>query len=61
MNRKINNVFLAFRSGDSNPIFSVFFLPTIWIFMEGEGDEIKSEQASKIDRTLVKVGESREQ
>ena len=25
----------------------------IWIFMEGEGDEIKSKQASKRDRTLL--------
>ena len=24
-------------------------LPTIWIFMEGEGDEIKSKRASKRD------------
>ena len=28
------------------------FPPMIWIFMEGEGDEIKSKQASKRDRTL---------
>ena len=27
----------------------------IWIFMVGEGDEIKSKQASKRDRTLLKV------
>ena len=28
------------------------FPPMIWIFMEGEGDEIKSKQASKRDTTL---------
>ena len=32
---------LTFQSGGSNPIFSVNFLTTIWIFMESEGDEIK--------------------
>ena len=45
MNRK--------RSGDLNHRFSVIFPPRIWIFMEGEGDEIKSKQASKRDRTLL--------
>ena len=44
---------LTFRSGDSNPRFSVIFLPMIRLFMEGEGDEIKSKQASKRDRTLI--------
>ena len=43
---------LTYRSGDSNPRFSVIFPPMIWIFMEGEGDEIKSKQTSKRDRTL---------
>ena len=43
---------LTFRSGDSNPRFLVIYPPIIWIFMEGEGDEIKSKQASKRDRTL---------
>ena len=37
---------LTFGSGDLNSRFSVNFLPTIWIFMEGEGDEIKSRQGS---------------
>ena len=35
-----------------DPRFSVIFPSTIWIFMEGEGDEIKSKQASKRDRTF---------
>ena len=43
---------LTFQSGDLNPRFSVIFPPMIWIFMEGEGEEIKSKQASKRDRTL---------
>ena len=34
------------------PRFSVIFPPMVWIFMEGEGDEIKSKQASKRGRTL---------
>ena len=38
---------------DLNPRFSVIFPPMILIFMEGEGDEIKSKQASKRDRTLI--------
>ena len=38
--------FLTLWNGDSNPRFSVIFPPTIWIFMEGEGDEIKSRQGS---------------
>ena len=42
MNRKRTKTFLTFWSGDSNPRFSVIFPPMIWIFMEGEGDEIKS-------------------
>ena len=37
---------ITFRSGDSNPRFSVTFPPMIWIFMEGEGDKIKSRQGS---------------
>ena len=32
--------------GDSNPRFSVIFPPTIRIFMEGVGDEIKSRGGS---------------
>ena len=40
-------------SGDSNPRFSVLFARMIWIFMEGESDEIKWKQASKRHRTLV--------
>ena len=46
---------LTYRSRDSNPRFSVIFLAMIWIFMVGEGDEIKSKQTSKRDRTLLKV------
>ena len=45
---------LTFQSGDSNPRFSVIFPPMVWIFMEGECDEIKSKQASKRDRTFFK-------
>ena len=44
--QKKDKIFLTFRSGDSNPRFSV-------IFTEGEGDEIKSKQASKRHRTLL--------
>ena len=51
--RKKDKTFLTFRSGDLNPRFSVIFPPMIWIFMENEGDEIKSKQASKRDRTLI--------
>ena len=39
---------------NSNLRFLVTFPPMIWIFMTGEGDEIKSKQASKRDRTLPK-------
>ena len=52
MKRKKDKKILTFRSRDLNPRFSVIFPPMIWIFMEGEGDEIKSKQASKRDRTL---------
>jgi hypothetical protein len=38
---KKDKFFLTFQSGDSNPRFSAIFSPMIWIFMEGEGDEIK--------------------
>ena len=44
--------FLTFRSRDLNPRFSVIFPPMIWIFMEGEGDEIKSGQGSLNFSTL---------
>ena len=44
---------LTFRGGDSNPRFSLNFLSMIWIFMEGEGDDIKSKQTSIGDRTLL--------
>ena len=44
--RKKDNIFLTFWSRDSNPRFSVIFPPTIWIFMEGKVDEIKSRQGS---------------
>ena len=46
MKRKKDKHFLTFESGDWDPRFSVIFPPTIWIFMEGEGDEIKSRQVS---------------
>ena len=46
MKRKKDKKFLTFRSGDLKPRFSVIFPPTIWIFMQGEGDEIKSKQGS---------------
>ena len=50
---------LTYRSGDSNPRFSVIFPPMISIFMEGEGDKIKSKQASsKRDRTLKEIKRS---
>ena len=42
---------LTFRCVDLSLRFSVIFLPMIWISMEGEGDEIKSKQASKRGRT----------
>ena len=42
------------QSRDLNLRFSVIFPPMIWIFMQGEGDEIKSKHASKRDRTLTK-------
>jgi hypothetical protein len=44
MNRKRTKKIL---SGNSDSRFSVIFPPMIWFFMEGEGDEIKSKQASK--------------
>ena len=34
------------------PQIFIIFLPMIWIFMEGEGNESKSKQTSKRDRTL---------
>ena len=46
---------LTFRSRDLNPRFSVSFLPMILIFMESEEPEIKSKQASKRDKTLIKT------
>ena len=42
MNRRRTKNFLTFLRRDSNPRFSVIFLLMIWIFMEGESDEIKS-------------------
>ena len=48
--QKKDKKILTFRSGDSNPKFSVIFQPMIWIFMEDEGEEeIKSKQTSKRD------------
>ena len=55
MKRKKDKNILTFRSGDLNPRFSVIFPPMIWIFMWSEEDEIKSQQASKRDRTLKKL------
>ena len=42
MKRKKVKKFLTFRSGNWNPRFSIIFPPRIWIFMGGEGHEIKS-------------------
>ena len=47
--------FLTFQSGDSNPRFLVIFPPTIWIFMDVEGDKIKSRLGSKNFLTLTKA------
>ena len=44
---------LSYWRGASNQRFSVTFPPMIWILMEGEGDKIKTKQASKRDRTLI--------
>ena len=52
--KKKEQIFLTFRSGDLNPRFSVIFRPMIWIFMKSEEDEIKSKQASRKVRTLPK-------
>ena len=46
MKRKKDKIFFTFRSRDLKPRSSVVFPPTIRIFMEGEGDEIKSRQGS---------------
>ena len=53
--KKKDKTFLTLWSGDLNPRFSVIFPPMIWIFIEGKGDKVKSKQASKIDRTLLKI------
>ena len=53
MNRKRAKIFLTLRRGEANPKFLVIFPTMIWIFMEGEGDKIKSRQAFKRDRTLL--------
>ena len=45
--KKKDQTILTLPSGDSNPRFPVIFPPMIWIFIEGEEDEIKSEEASK--------------
>ena len=58
MNRKRTKFFLTYWSRDSNSRFSVIFPPMISIFMQGEGDEIKSKQASKRDRTLTKKSQN---
>ena len=55
MERKKDNIFLTFQSGDLNPWFSVIFPPMIWILMWSEEPEIKSKQASKRDRTLTET------
>ena len=46
--------FLTFRSGELNSRFSVIFLPKIWIFVESEGDKIKSKQPPKRDKHFLK-------
>jgi hypothetical protein len=46
MKRKKDKNVLTFWSGDLNPRFSVIPAHMIWIFMEGEGDEIKPRQGS---------------
>ena len=46
MKRKKDTFFLTFWSRDLNPRLSVIFPNMIWIFIEGEGDEIKSRQGS---------------
>ena len=51
MYRKKNKTFFILRSGDSNPRLPVIFPPMIWILMDGEGEEIKSKQASERNRT----------
>ena len=51
-NSKKDKHFLTFRSKDLIPRYSVIFPPMIWVFTEGEGDKIKSKQASKQDKTL---------
>ena len=53
MNKKKDKNFLTLQRGDSNPRFSVIFQPAIWIFMEGEGDEINSRWGSKNYLTLL--------
>ena len=55
INRKRTKTFLTFRRGYWNSWFSVIFPAMIWIFMEDEGDEINSKQASKRDRTLPHI------
>ena len=52
MKRKKDKKNFTFQSEDLNPRFSVIFPPMIQIVIEGEGDAIKSKQASKRDRTL---------
>ena len=49
--KKEEHFFWPTRSWIRPQLFSNF-PPIIWIFMEGEGDNIKSKQASKRDRTL---------
>ena len=44
---------MTFWSRNWNLRFSVIFPPTIWIVIKDEGDEIKSKQAAKRDRTLL--------
>ena len=48
---------LTLRSGDLNP---GFLDNLIWIFREGEGDEIKYRQPFKRDRTLINFGVSKQ-
>ena len=50
--KKGQQIFDLPERGFEPQIFSIF-PPMIWIFMESEGDEIKSKQASKRDSTLL--------
>ena len=50
--KKKDENFLIFQSGDLDPRFSEIFRSMIWSFLWFEEPKIKSKQASKRDRTL---------